>query len=339
MKKFYLPLILLLCLTVTIGLTACSGGSAEEPADEPDAPAEEPVAEAMKVALVLNGNINDGGWNSSGYTSLLKLEEDFGVMSSYTENVPQSDMAGVFRDYAELGFNMIMGHGSQFTDAIHEVSPNYPDIQFVIINGNSPLEPNVACVQLQNEQPGLLMGAFGALMSESRVIGMIGGLDIPPISMAVAGFEAGAKFIDPDIKVLTTLTGSFEDAAGAKEVALAYINEGADYVGQMANKAGLGIIEAGQEQGIRIIGSIGDQNPIAPDTVIVSGQTDISVLYTYAYENFVAGTLDPQVYPLGVNVGAVYMSPYHGFEDEISDDIKARMEEVNAAIISGELTI
>jgi basic membrane protein A and related proteins len=320
-KRGFLVLVLLL---VSFGLFA---GGAQESTGE----------KTMKVGLALPGPISDNGWSASAYEGLMMIENEYSAEVSYAESVGTSDMEDVFRSYAELGYDIIFGHGSQFTDAIHAVSEDYTDIQFIIINGNAPKEPNVACVQVGDDQQGFMMGAIAALLTKTGTVGVIGGVEIPPIKQAVDGYMLGAKYVNPDIEVLSTLTGSFDDVAKAKETALAMIGNGADLVGAIANQAGLGSIEACKEKGVLAIGSNQDQNSVAPDTVVVSVEKSIPVLFTFAFEKLEDGTLEQKVYRLGVNEGAVFLSPWHGFENKVSDDVKARLDEIKGVVGRGEV--
>jgi basic membrane protein A and related proteins len=322
MKKGFLVLLLLVFAAAVL----FAGGAKESTGED-----------LMKVALALPGPISDAGWSASAYAGLMMIEETYGAEVSYSESVGTSDMEDVFRSYAELGYDIIFGHGSQFTDAIHAVAGTYPDIQFIIVNGNSPKSPNVACVQVADDQQGFMMGAIAALLTKTGTVGVIGGVEIPPIKMAVDGFSLGAAYTDPSVKVLSTMTGSFDDVAKAKETALAMIGNGADLVAAIANQAGLGSIEACKERGIWAIGSNTDQNPVAPDTVVVSVEKSVPVLFTFAFEKIKEGSFEQKVYRLGLNEGAVYLSSWHGFENQISGDVKARLEEIKTAVAGGQV--
>ncbi len=330
---------LMLLIGLLVGCTQPAAGEEDTASADLEESPVVPEEEVPSVALALNGSTNDGGWNASGYNSLMVLAEKYGAEVSYTEEVSQSDMEEVFRGYAELGFDIMVGHGSQFTDAITNVAPSYPDQHFIIINGNDPAFDNVSCVQLANEHTGFLMGSFAALMTKSGTVGFIGGMDIPPITLGMKGFEAGAKFINPDIEVLSTIIGNAQDAAMAKETASAFIDAGADILGHVANNAGLGVIEATQERQIRAIGSMIDQYDIAPDTVMVSVLNNNELMYDYFYARYVDGSLEQKVYKVGLGEEAVFMSPYHGFEDQIPEAVKQEMQRVEEAILAGELTL
>ena len=338
MKKLYKGIVMLLLLAMLFSVVGCSSQEepVEEPADSPEEPAEEP-AEMPSVALLLPGPINDMGWNASAYNGLKLIEENYGAEISYTESVGQSDMEEVFRSYASIGYDLIFGHGSQFTDAAVAVAAEFPDTMFVLVNGNTPTEPNLACVQVADEQQGFLMGAFAALMTETGTVGVIGGLEIPPITNAVNGFVAGANYIDPDVEVLSSMTGSFDDVNAAKETALAYIDQGADYVAAIANQAGLGSIEACEERGIYAIGANQDQFEISPSSVVVSVMKEVPVAFDFAYKTFIDGNLAADVYRLGVKEGVVFFSSYHDFEDFVPQEVKDRLAEVEPELGAGNI--
>lgn len=293
----------------------------------------------MKVALVLNGPISDAGWNALGYAGLKQIEKTYDVETSFAENVATTDMENVFRSFADLGNDVIFGHGSQFTDAIEAVAVDYPDVQFIIVNGLNSKYDNIACVAVSDEQQGFIMGAIAALTTKVGTVGYIGGLAIPPITNAGKGFEQGVAYIDPSIEALVTMTGSFDDVAKAKETAIAMAGNNADVITAIANQAGLGAIEGCTEQGVLAIGANTDQNNIAPDTVFVSVQKSLPTAYTYGFKMIVDGTIESKVYKLGAKEGVVSVSPWYGHEDVATAEVKAKIEEVVQDIADGKITV
>lgn len=336
MKKF-LSILLVLCLMAS-GIAGCA--AEEEPASEPEvAPEEEAVVvELPSAALLMAGPISDMNWNAGAYDGLLAIENNYGTDVSFVESISQSDMEDVFRTYATEGYELVFGHGAQFNDACLQAAADFPDTQFVMVNGTT-VQDNLITISINQGQQGYLMGVFAALMTETGTVGMIGGMEIPPVSDAVAGFKAGAEYINPDIRILNAMTGDFVDGTKAKETALAMIDEGADYIGSVLGGAALGCIEACAEGGIYAIGTGGNEIEIAPDTVIVSSLTELPVLYTYIYDKAVDGTLENTAYSLGIKENAVHLSSFGEFEDFVPQDVKDKLQEVTDAIIAGEITI
>ncbi|QGP91224.1 ABC transporter substrate-binding protein PnrA-like protein [Neomoorella glycerini] len=165
----------------------------------------------LKIALLLPGPINDMGWNASAYEGLKKVEKEFKAQVAYRENVAQSDMEEAFRAYAMQGYHVIIGHGFQFGDAAKKVAPQFPNIKFVVTSSDIHQDPNLASVNIDNEMQGFLMGAVAGLMTKSGTVAALGGQQIPPIIGSVEGFAKGAKYVNPQVKVITTYTGSFDD--------------------------------------------------------------------------------------------------------------------------------
>ncbi|QRN86771.1 BMP family protein [Clostridia bacterium] len=338
MKKFLSILLVFMMMTALV--TGCAGEEeptvepSEEPMEEPD---EEPMEEPLKVAVILPGPIGDGGWNASAYNGILAIQEKYGAEIAYNESTPISDYDEVFRLYASSGYDIVFGHGGEFGDAAMRVAPEFPDVQFAVTSTNIVQPPNVSSVQNDNAAQGFMQGVVAAVVSESGVVGAIGGMNIPSIADSITGFEAGAKYINPDIEVLTTLTGSFDDAAKAKEVANSMIEAGADIVMQNADHAGMGVIEAAEENGVYAIGSIGDQADLAPDTIIVSGVAEMPVAFVAFVDKYMMDDFEASNFMMGVAEGVIYLSPFYKFDDILTEEQKAKIMEVEDAIKDGSL--
>ncbi|HHU32403.1 MAG TPA: BMP family ABC transporter substrate-binding protein, partial [Clostridia bacterium] len=101
-----------------------------------------------------------------------------------------------------------------------------------------------------------------------------------------------------------------------------------------------GSIEACKERGVYAIGGAGgDQFEAAPDTVVVSVIKDISVPIMFAYETYLAGELEPKIYRVGVAEKAVYYSPFHDFEDFVSQDVKDKLAEIVNDLATGKVSV
>lgn len=322
MKKTALTLALVLVLSVT--LAGC-------------APKEPPVVdEAYKVALVLPGPINDAGWNQSAHGGLVKAETELGVEIAYSESVGQPDYETVMRDYATQGYNLIIATGFQFTDAAKNVAAQYPDVDFVVINGREAVAPNLASYTFDSTQSGFLVGAFAGMMTESNVVAMMVADKSPIFEQVKLAFEAGAKYVNPDVTALTAYTNTMSDIAKGKEIGIAFIDEGADWLSAAANQVGLGAIDAAKERGINYIGFIANQKDVAPETVKVSVMQFVGRLVYLAAQDGQSGTLEATVKHLGINEGAIAVSDYTN-PDEVPQEVKDRMLELIAAIKDGSL--
>ncbi len=355
MKKiFALLLASILCVAM---LAACGGGassSAAAESTEPAAESTEPAAEStadestdsaepaaatsdLKVAMLLTGPINDAGWNESAYKGLGIAEEKYGVETAYSENIPTADFETVLRDYADKGYDIIICHGFEFSDAVKAVAPSFTDSMFCVVNGDSTQEPNMASLRFNTPQTGFLAGAAAALLTESNTVAMIGGTRMPHIEDSLKGFEAGAQYINPDVNVITGFTETMTDVAKGKEMGMAYIEQGADVLCANANQTGLGVIDAAKSKGAKEIGYISDQNDVAPDTIMVSSIQSVEFMVSAIIEKGVNGTLSPELYLMGTADGAIYLSDFHGNEDAFGEGGVDKLNEIFEGLKDGSL--
>ncbi|SMB92083.1 basic membrane protein A [Thermanaeromonas toyohensis ToBE] len=298
---------------------------------------EEPKEKKFRVAMVLTGPINDAGWNESAYKGLMEAQKKFNIETAYTENVPQPDFESVIRDYADKGYNLIIAHGFEFTDAVKAVSPSFPKTIFAVVNGNSFQEPNMVSYRFNTPETGFLAGTVAGLVTKSNVVGMIGGMKFPHIVDSLKGFEAGAKYVNPKVKVLTGYTESWTDIPKGKEMAMAMIEQGADVVCANANQVGLGVIDAAKQKKIKAIGYIDDQYNVAPETVVVSAIQSVQDMMLHIIDQAMKGQAKPGLYLLGHKEGVIRLSSFHGHEKELPPSAMDKINEVLNGIKDGSL--
>ena len=86
-----------------------------------------------------------------------------------------------------------------------------PDTNFIGIDQFQPEFPdNYVGVLFNEDEGGYMAGVLAASLSESGIIGVVGGReDVPPVVKLVNGYEVGAKSVNPDIHVLKIYNESF----------------------------------------------------------------------------------------------------------------------------------
>ena len=325
-RKRTLCMLVSLCLIITL-LGGCAGQTGAPGSEESAAPSG--GEESYKVAMVLPGYKNDAGWNQSAYEGMEMAKEQYGVEIYLSEGVPQADYESTLRDYAAQGCDMVICVGNEFSDAALAVAPDFPDTIYAVMNGNSAQEPNVGAYRFNTPQTGFLAGVLAAEYSKNDMVGIIIGSTAPHLKDAADAFEAGAKYINPDIQVLYGCTETNTDVAKGKEMAMAFIEQGADVICASANSASLGAIEASKESGISHIGYIDDQNEVAPDTVKVSMVQSNQLMILSIIESGVKGEFTPELHLFGMEEGAVYISDYHGHDAELTEE---QLAEIDAAV-------
>ena len=348
MKTTNAILAIVLSLLMAISIVGCTAQPAQAPAQSQAEAAPEQEAPAgdsgkIRVALILPGSLNDGGWNANAYAGLMSLQ-DKGYEVAFTENVVISAIEEALNNYAAKEYDLIVGHGFEFGEPTLRVAPQYPDVNF-FVSGKVPdgvdlnaLPANVGFMDMKEYEAAYLAGIVAGGITKTNIIGYIAGLEIPSQLSDMAGFVQGVASINPDAKVYGVVTGTFEDPAKGQEAANAQIDMGADIICQSADSTGMGAIQAAADKGVYIIGYGSDQNEIQPDLVLTSFITKNSEVVEKQVTRIEEGTFGGLWEP-GVADGICYIAPYHGLEGAIPDTVKAAVEDAKAKIISGELVV
>jgi basic membrane protein A and related proteins len=298
-------------------------------------PEEAPEATAIKVALVLSGPISDASWNAAAYNSLISLNDKFDLEIEYTENVGLPDIEPTYRGYADNGFDVIIGHGFQFSDPALEIAPTYPDTKWGVVMGYAGAD-NIESLNFREEETSYLAGFVAASMSESGVIGGVGGMDIPSIIKMMEAYKLGAQSVNPDVEVLVTYTGVWDDPTAGYEATLAQINQNADVIFTSANLTSVGVYQAAEEQGVYAIGSEGDQCGAAVDTVLATITDNFDKVMELMIQNVKDGTFTGGVNFYGLKEGAI---SYFACENMLPADVEAGAEALEQQIIDGSLEV
>ncbi|MCZ7527022.1 MAG: BMP family protein [Acidimicrobiia bacterium] len=292
---------------------------------------------SFKVGMALPGPVNDKGFNEVGYLGLQAIEA-LGAEISYVENVKAADMVEALRNLASQDLDLVIAHGGEFSDAVIEVATEFPDVKFTVFNGTKTA-PNVAAYFIRYGQGSYLAGALAARMSETGVVGYIGGAEIPPTLQGAEGFEAGAKAVRPDIEVITTVTGDFDDAPKAKEAALAQIADGADVLYSFVNAGLPGVTEAvkAADHPTKQIGYIIDHCE-DDEVFLADAMFDSVTLYEQIGASVKDGTWegDTSVFVGLENPDVVWMSYCEG---RVDADAQTEIEEMGRQVVAGELDI
>jgi basic membrane protein A len=300
----------------------------------------------LKVAFVTDGKFSDGGWGATGYNATQTLKSKYGIQLATADGIAIPDIESTLRRYGDMGYNLIIAQGFQWGDPAIKVAPDYPDVKFVIMTGTVNLSPNVASIFPMQQQGSFLLGALATMMSKTGVIGFVGGQEYPNIINIDEGYKQGAKYINPNIKVLTSYVGEWNNPAKGKETALTQINSGADFLFHVADTSGHGVINAAQERGVYAFGAVGDQNKLAPNTVLTSFVLDMDKAYDQTFKevkqgNFRGDTIKPglEAQKGGKGDGIVYLAPFHSLDSKVPPGVKNKLKQMTDDVISGKIQV
>jgi len=249
--------------------------------------------------------VSDQAWNGGAFAGLQRIKDSLDARVSHIQTKTPAEYDENFRLYGEQGYALVFGHGFEYQDAAERVAPQYPKTFYVTTSGTRT-GPNLAGLEFAFEDGAYLAGIVAGATTTSGTIGAIGGQEIPPVRRSFYAFEAGAKSVNPTVKVLTSYVGNWDDASAGKEQALAQIGRGADIIFQNADAAGLGIFQAAREsKGVRVIGANSDQNAVAPEVVLGSVVIDLPNALLLVAREVQSGTFKPRVISLGLKTDVV----------------------------------
>lgn len=299
--------------------------------------------DAFRVALLTPGSISDGGWNQAAYEGLQRIHRELGAEVRNEETKTPADFEAGFRDYARSGFALVFGHGFEYQEAAARVAGEFPKTIFVTTSGNT-VRPNLAPMVFELEQATYLCGWLAGKESRSKLVGLVGGRDLPSIRSTFLAFRAGVEAADPSVQVREVFTDNFADVGAAREAAAALLDAGADFLLHQANDAGRGVFQAVQERaatGARVyaFGTNKDQNDMAPDVVIASAVLDVPSAFVRVARSVKDGSFRAEPIRLGMAEGTVSFVPNARLYDALPAGVRSGVAEVEQRIRSGELRV
>ena len=226
------------------------------------------ATKTIGIAYSLGGR-DVPGFNQLAYNGvkpLLDKDKSLKLVESQDNPTATDDQrAERLRLMAKRGANPIVVVGFTYATALAKVAKEYPKVQWGIVDDSSVKAKNVQSIVFKEEEGSYLVGLAAAMTTKSGRIGFIGGVNTPLIAKFEAGFIAGAKAINPKIKIQSTYISNFPDFSGFNDPAKGYeaakgmYENGADVVYAAAGGTGTGMHKAASELGKWSIGVDADE--------------------------------------------------------------------------------
>lgn len=332
-KRLALFLSLLMVMTLSIGSIA----SAEEP---------------IRVCIVFSGLLGDKSYNDSCMAGAERAKADFGVEIKTLEGTEGTEWEANFLAACEDNYDLVICSSSNFEEYMKEHCANYPDVKFAIIDTTVEGD-NIVSISFAQNQGSFLAGAAAAMwttmtdipgVNEDKIIGWVGGMDIPVLHDFYVGYEQGAKYIDPDVEILQAFAGTWNDPLKGKELTLGFYDLGADVVMNVASGTGNGVLEGAKEAGKYAIGVDLNQDNDQPGSVITSMLKRVDTACYLVIESVVNDTFEGgSTEYLDISKGGVSLTDFSVMKetlgDAFPDEILDRVAELEQKIIDGEIVV
>ncbi|UUP17712.1 BMP family lipoprotein [Nitratireductor thuwali] len=284
----------------------------------------------------------DKSFNEMAYTGAERFKEETGVEYVEFEISNDAQREQALRRFAERGHNPIVMAGFTWVEYLNKVAPEYPDVDFTIIDDVVD-QPNVRSVTFKEQEGSYLVGILAAMASETGTVGFIGGMEVPLIGKFECGYVGGVKAADPDTTVIRNYTGdtpsAWNDPTKGAEIARTQMDQGADVIYHAAGGTGVGVLQAVADAGKLGIGVDSNQNSLHPGHVLTSMVKKVDVA---VYDSFMDAKNDEFTYGVQ-NVGLAEDAVGYSLDEHnkslITDEMKAAAEDAKAKIIAGEIEV
>jgi basic membrane protein A and related proteins len=311
--------------------------------DDDDSSAGGGKIDTLKVGLVTDvGKIDDKSFNQSAYDGVKQAEKDLKAEVKYVETTDPKDYAKNIDQFATAKYNVIVTVGFGLGEATTAAAKKYPDIKFIGVDQfQAEAVNNLAGLIFDEDKAGYLAGALAAQMTKSGTIGQVLGTDVvPPVVKFGKGFEAGAKAIRSDVKVITWyhpggLAKGFTDPEEGKKQALQMISQNADVIFGAGGNTGNGALLACAEKNVLAIGVDTDQylTLAQAQKVLVSSAMK---LITPGVFNLVKAAKEG-TFKGGNNVGNVGLAPFHDLDSQVPAAVKTKLQEIDKGLKDGTI--
>ena len=344
MKQKWL-IFLSLILMASMLLAACGPTEPAETVDDDD--------DVIRVVHLVNGVLGDKSFFDSADRGLRQVVADFPQVQVNTIEAgidPARWQAALEDAAANEEYDVMILGTFQMSEFLERVAPQYPDKSFIIYDVSVDYTrgdlDNVYSVVYKQNEGSYLAGVYVGLMSQTGIVGVVGGQDIPVINDFIAGYEQGARE-NGVTNVIVQYAGGWNDPATGKELALAMFQQGADFVFQVAGGTGVGVFEAAQEMGLYAIGVDSDQaliiaetDPAQAEFIPTSMMKNVDNSLYRAMSMYIEGTLPfGEAEALGVAEGGVGLAKNEYYERLTPAEVKQAIERVEQDLLDGKIVV
>ena len=319
-------------------MAACSSDSATSEADCGS-------ENAFCIGLVTDtGKVDDKSFNQSAWEGAQAGATAVGGFAKYIETVDPKDYATNIGQFAENGYNVIIGVGFLMAEAMSTAAAQYPDIKFIGVDQfQGAAVPNLTGLVFPEDKAGFLAGYLAGQITTSGKTGAVLGTDtVPPVRYFGEGFRNGVAYAAnelgkdyPETKlVYHAPDNAFNDPAWGGATAKQMLSQGFDVIFGAGGNTGNGaLLQIAQTPGAFCIGVDADQwgtLPEAQPCLVTSAMKlidkGVATLIEAAKNGSIAG---------GNFFGEVGLAPYHDFDSKIAQEIKDKVAAITPQVLDG----
>lgn len=351
-------------------LTACgktndsvqtTAGKQEQTEGADTASGEKTPEKPLKAVYLVNGNLGDKGFYDSAASGLYRMRDEMGANIKVVEmGRDETSYEGHFTDVSEQDWDVIITGTWSVKEVAQNTAAQYPDKKYIFFDSDVDrtivADGNMMGITYNSNQGSFLAGVLAAQMLDSgdakidaskRTLGFIGSMDVANINDFLVGYLEGVKYVDPNIKVIPSYVGSFEDVPKCLEMTTQLYNQGAQIVYAPASQSILGAATAANNVDKYLIAcdqdlytQLKDTNPDIAKNILTSTLKNVGDSLVTAVKGLMDNSMTcDETYALGLDSGAVGLAQNDNFNTIVSEDIKKNLDAVKDKIIKGDITV
>ncbi|WP_295733569.1 BMP family protein [uncultured Oscillibacter sp.] len=365
-RKWNMLLALALAAVMTVSMAGCGGAPSGGDKDSsgasgtPDASGGEDGGQ--KIVYLVNGNLGDKGFYDSAASGIQMMADNLGAETKIIEmGRDETSYESNFLDVSEQDWDLIVCGTFSVSELAQEVAPQYPDKNYLIFDVTVDFDKvttgNMIGVSYYSNQGAFLSGVLAAKMllqsgdaridSSKKMLGFVGSMDTSGINDFLVGYLEGVKYVDPEIQVLTSYVGSFEDVTKCMEMTTQLYNQGAQIVYAPASQSILGAATAAANSDKYLIAcdqdlyaQLAESDPNLAATILSTSLKNVGDSLFTAVQGLADGTMTyGNNYTLGLDSGAVGLAKNENYTSIVPAEIQGEIDEVEAKIVSGEIEV
>ena len=317
-----------------------------------------PAAASTACQVTDTGGIDDNSFNQTAWKGVLDAKAEFGVEGRFLESQAETDYEANINSLIDGACDVIITVGFLLGDATAKAAKDNPDQPFSIVDfAYDPTIPNVLGQVYATDEAAFLGGYLAAGMTETKILGTFGGINIPPVTIFMDGFVKGVNHWNAvkgdnvtvlgwDLETREGLfTNNFDSLDDGRAFAQNLYDEGADIVLPVAGPVGLGSATLADELGVDRLKIIGvDADLYFTDTerqhvYLTSITKRMDATVRDVIEMTLKGEFSGGLLVGTLENGGVDLAPFHDMEASVPDELKAELAAIRAAIIDGSISV
>ncbi|WP_167505826.1 BMP family lipoprotein [Desulfosediminicola flagellatus] len=301
--------------------------------------------QVLGLLLGISG-LGDQSFNDMTYAGLILVKQEHDLRLVYDDSKDtEAEFEAAMIRLIDKGSQIIVANGFYLQGTVEKYARLYPDIFFILQDAPVTDLPNVVSIIYSVNEGSFLVGALAGMMTKTGVVGFIGGVDIPVMHVFRKGFEDGAKYTNPEVKIRKKFLSKapdfsgFRDPAAGFEIAKEMYGSGVDIIYAAAGLTGNGVIQAAKESQMFAIGVDSDQDHIAEGFVLTSMMKRLDNATYSEVKKILEGDVVPGIKHYGLKEHGVGLSEMKFTRHLIPDHVLNQLTTIENDIMSGKISV